>query len=184
MDLGIEPENIIMLVLAFRMDAKQMGFFKLDEWIKGMTYLQCDTIEKLRNKFDLLTTSLTDPTTFKNIYRFAFDFSLENGNRSLDKPTAMALMTLLLEGRWSLFPEFMQFLEQSKFRGMNKDQWYNVYEFSRHVLPDLSNYDEDGAWPVLLDEFVEWYHQQMTSGQPGEVSDCSLDTNSANNCHH
>lgn len=183
MDLGIEPENIIMLVLAFRMDAKQMGFFKLDEWVKGMTYLQCDTIEKLRSKFDLLTASLTDPATFKNIYRFAFDFSLENGNRSLDKPTAMALMTLLLEGRWSLFPEFMQFLEQSKFRGMNKDQWYNVYEFSRYVLPDLSNYDEDGAWPVLLDEFVEWYHQQMTTGQPGEVRDCSLVTNSTS-CSH
>lgn len=37
------------------------------------------------------------------------------------------------------------YLQQSKFRGMNKDQWYNVYEFSRNVLPDLSNYDEDGA---------------------------------------
>lgn len=28
---------------------------------------------------------------------------------------------------------------------MNKDQWYNVLEFSRTVHADLSNYDEDGA---------------------------------------
>lgn len=28
---------------------------------------------------------------------------------------------------------------------MNKDQWYNVLEFSRTVNADLSNYDEDGA---------------------------------------
>lgn len=28
---------------------------------------------------------------------------------------------------------------------MNKDQWYNVLEFSRTVNSDLSNYDEDGA---------------------------------------
>lgn len=68
---------------------------------------------------------------------------------------------------------------------MNKDQWYNVLEFSRTVNADLSNYDEDGActfygflscvhvvfnciyWmtlpslppagPVMLDEFVEWH---------------------------
>lgn len=28
---------------------------------------------------------------------------------------------------------------------MNKDQWYNVLEFSRTINTDLSNYDEDGA---------------------------------------
>lgn len=37
------------------------------------------------------------------------------------------------------------FLQQSKYRVMNKDQWYNVLEFSRTVHADLSNYDEDGA---------------------------------------
>lgn len=37
------------------------------------------------------------------------------------------------------------FPQQSKYRVMNKDQWYNVLEFSRTVHADLSNYDEDGA---------------------------------------
>lgn len=35
--------------------------------------------------------------------------------------------------------------QQSKYKGMNKDQWYNVLEFSRTINTDLSNYDEDGA---------------------------------------
>uniref|UniRef100_A0A4X2L0D8 DCN1-like protein n=1 Tax=Vombatus ursinus TaxID=29139 RepID=A0A4X2L0D8_VOMUR len=52
---------------------------------------------------------------------------------------------------------------QSKYRVMNKDQWYNVLEFSRTVHADLSNYDEDGAWPVLLDEFVEWQKVRQVS---------------------
>ena len=33
---------------------------------------------------------------------------------------------------------------------MNKDQWYNVLEFSRTVNADLSNYDEDGACECLI----------------------------------
>lgn len=36
-------------------------------------------------------------------------------------------------------------------------------EFSRTISLDLSNYDEDGAWPVLLDEFVEWYKDKQMS---------------------
>ena len=33
---------------------------------------------------------------------------------------------------------------------MNKDQWYNVLEFSRTVHADLSNYDEDGACKYII----------------------------------
>lgn len=29
-----------------------------------------------------------------------------------------------------------------------------VLEFGSHIRPDMSNYDENEAWPVLLDEFV------------------------------
>ena len=36
-------------------------------------------------------------------------------------------------------------LQNSKYHVLNRDQWYNVLEFSRTISPDLSNYDEDGA---------------------------------------
>ncbi|RXM30346.1 DCN1-like protein 4 [Acipenser ruthenus] len=54
------------------------------------------------------------------------------------------------------------FARQSKYKVINKDQWCNVLEFSRTINLDLSNYDEDGAWPVLLDEFVEWYKDRQS----------------------
>ncbi|KAM6286128.1 DCN1-like protein 5 isoform 2-T2 [Spheniscus humboldti] len=127
-DIGVEPENIIMLVLAWKLEAESMGFFTKEEWLKGMTSLQCDCTEKLQSKFDFLRSQLNDISSFKNIYRYAFDFA-----------------------------------RQSKYRVMNKDQWYNVLEFSRTVHADLSNYDEDGAWPVLLDEFVEWQKVRQAS---------------------
>ena len=39
----------------------------------------------------------------------------------------------------------MFLFQNSKYKVINKDQWCNVLEFSRSILPDLSNYDEDGA---------------------------------------
>lgn len=52
---------------------------------------------------------------------------------------------------------FLIFLQQSKYKVINKDQWYNVLEFSRTVHADLSNYDEDGACEystfIILERF-------------------------------
>lgn len=38
---------------------------------------------------------------------------------------------------------------------MNKDQWYNVLEFSRIVYVDFSNYDEDGVCKYNVMFFYE-----------------------------
>jgi DCN1-like protein 4/5 len=74
----------------------------------------------------------------------------------MDMETAKAMLQLLLGKHWALYTQFSQFLDQSKYKVINKDQWCNILEFSRTIYNDLSNYDVDGAWPVMLDEFVEW----------------------------
>ncbi|XP_052795758.1 DCN1-like protein 5 [Mya arenaria] len=159
-DIGVEPENIVMLSLAYKLDARSMGFFTLAEWLKGMTEIQCDCIAKIRQKLEYLRSLLEDMVQFKNIYRYAFDFARDKDQRSMDIDTAKAMLTLLLGKKWPLFTSFHQYLDQSKYKVINKDQWCNILEFSRSIFPDLSNYDEDGAWPVMLDEFVDWYKEQ------------------------
>jgi hypothetical protein len=39
-DIGVEPENVAMLVLAWKMNARQMGFFTQQEWLRGLMELQ------------------------------------------------------------------------------------------------------------------------------------------------
>ncbi|NXY81510.1 DCNL4 protein, partial [Alcedo cyanopectus] len=158
-DIGVEPENVVMLVLAWKLDAQNMGYFTLQEWLKGMTSLQTSNFTAVcLNTVGLKCLQLEENKTVMR-----FDIASEKDQRSLDINTAKCMLGLLLGKTWSLFPVFHQFLEQSKYKVINKDQWCNVLEFSRTINLDLSNYDEDGAWPVLLDEFVEWYKgKQMT----------------------
>jgi DCN1-like protein 4/5 len=49
-DIAVPPEDVVMLVLAYKMGAKQMGFFTQSEWTKGLTDLQCDSVQKIQNK--------------------------------------------------------------------------------------------------------------------------------------
>ena len=37
-----------------------------------------------------------------------------------------------------------------------------MLEFSRTVSENLANFDAEGAWPVLLDEFVEFMQAQRS----------------------
>lgn len=165
-DIGVEPENIVMLVLAYKMGARQMGFFSQIEWLKGLTELQCDSPQKVQSKLDYLQNLLSDVNTFKSIYRYAYDFARvsselsdykcpliidlmyclqDKDQRSMDIETAKAMLQLLLGKHWKLYPQFAKFLDQSKYKVINKDQWCNILEFSRTINFDLSNYDIDGA---------------------------------------
>lgn len=74
-DIGVEPENVVMLVLAYKMNARQMGFFTINEWTKGLTELQCDSSTKVQHKLEYLRNLLNDSHTFKGIYRYAYDFA-------------------------------------------------------------------------------------------------------------
>ncbi|XP_068701470.1 DCN1-like protein 4 isoform X4 [Montipora capricornis] len=163
-DLGVDPEDTVMLVLAWKLQAETMGFFTFNEWSKGMLSIDCDSTPKLKARLSGLKSLTSDSVTFKKIYRYAFDFCRNPDQRTLDKETAVTMMHLLLDGSWSLLDNFLDFLQNSKYKVLNRDQWCNVLEFSRSINADLSNYDEDGAWPVLMDEFVEW-HQSKHSPQ-------------------
>lgn len=166
-DIGVEPENVVMLVLAFKMQARQMGFFTKEEWLKGLGELQCDSIQKLQIRLEYLRGLLNEQNSFKLIYRYAYDFARviillvlllyctcysdnillfkDKDQRSMDMETAKAMLQLLLGKHWPLYTQFSQFLDQSKYKVINKDQWCNILEFSRTIYNDLSNYDVDGA---------------------------------------
>ena len=94
----------------------------------------------------------------------------EEDHRSLELDTSKALLSILLGEKWKLLGSFLTYLDhQKQYRVINKDQWYNIHEFSHTIKQDLSNYDPNGAWPVILDEFVEWMEEQNQSDQHNHV---------------
>jgi len=160
-DLDVDPEDVVTLVMAYRLKAKQMGYFSKEEFTKGFEAMGVDSIDKMKKQISKLRVDLDDAATFKNIYRFAFDFAKEDQQKCIDMEMAQGLIGLLLVDRYPLANSFSDFLKQQEsYKGLNIDQWTSLLEFCKAINPDLSNYDENGAWPCVLDEWATWVKEK------------------------
>lgn len=115
-------------------------------------------------------------------YRFVFQFSREGTHKTIGKSyfsisfsmikldvcdglaekdvIAQLLPLVLDEQRAPHLPYFLSFLSSCSQTRITLDQWDSFLLFNHNVHVNLDNWEEGGAWPLLLDEYVEWRHKQ------------------------
>jgi hypothetical protein len=156
------PADPVWLAVAYQCGAKEAGSFTMAEWIQGMRKLPvecgdgCADLAALKKALNALRPRCVGKSDFaKNLYRFAFTYSLEPGVRNLKLEDALVLWELLLKPlHWPLFDHWVSFIS-SRGSVVTKDTWNMVFELATTVHHDLSNFDPAGAWPVAIDDFVE-----------------------------
>jgi len=160
-DAGVDPdkEGAVTLGVAWKLKAKTLGEFSRTEFIDGWTALGCDEIAKMKGEIASIKSSLQSKTSFRDFYRWLFDYIKEDSDRkSIDIEPAIEMMGLVLPPHFTLCDTWIEFLKTPrKEKTISKDIWEQTFEFAKDIKPDLTNYeDEDsgGAWPVLFDEFV------------------------------
>lgn len=106
------------------------------------------------------------PDTFHRFYRFVFHLLKESPTkRHIQVEIAQQAWQLLLAGRFRLLGKWCEFVRQQveHVKVINEDQYSMVLEFSQTVHEDLGNFDDNGAWPWLIDEFVEHLRLRQSS---------------------
>ncbi|KAB1216875.1 DCN1-like protein [Morella rubra] len=156
-DLQVDPQDIVMLVVSWHMKAATMCEFSKQEFLGGLQALGIDSLDKFRERIAFMRSELKDDQKFREIYNFAFGWAKEKGQKSLALDTAIGMWQLLFaEKQWPLVDHWCQFLQARHNKAISRDTWSQLLEFARTVDPTLSNYDAEGAWPYLIDEFVEY----------------------------
>ncbi|CAN4079385.1 unnamed protein product [Withania somnifera] len=92
---------------------------------------------------------------FSRFYDFVFFVCRENGQKNISISKAVTAWKIVLAGRFQLLDHWCNFVEKNQRYNISEDTWQQVLAFSRSVHENLEGYDREGAWPVLIDEFVE-----------------------------
>ncbi|KJA24926.1 hypothetical protein HYPSUDRAFT_200185 [Hypholoma sublateritium FD-334 SS-4] len=159
-DLGVDPEDVVLLAVAFELKSPAMGRWTRAGWIEGWKAIGTDTLPAMQTALERLRDQLaTDPAYFAKVYTHTFDFARAEGQRSLGLETAIALWGLLLphgleggalahsagsddegdeddamDGDAGWPGEYTQwwfdFLTQKGGKGVSKDTWVMVRLFS------------------------------------------------------
>ncbi|GMR61315.1 hypothetical protein PMAYCL1PPCAC_31510, partial [Pristionchus mayeri] len=155
-DLRLDAEDRKVLILAYKMGAQIMCEFSWDEWRKGMRDLKADSVKSLRSRLDKIDAGPKDSSQFKPLYQFAFTYGKNAGQRNLELSTALVYWKILFKDQFPLLPQWEEFMQTRSGKAVTKDTWNLLFDFATSIKPDLSDYDENGAWPVTLDDFVKW----------------------------
>ncbi|CAA6670227.1 unnamed protein product [Spirodela intermedia] len=147
-DVGVEHTDIRMLIVA-----------------GGLKALRSDSIGKLKKALTELEKEVRSPENFSDFYSYAFRYCLtEDKQRSIDIESTCELLDLILGPIYRpQIGKLTDFLKgQSDYKVINMDQWMGFLRFCKEInFPSVDNYDPALAWPLILDNFVEWMQQQQ-----------------------
>lgn len=114
------------------------------------SFLVLEDLQKLMSCLDLMRDS-----EFSNFYDFVFFMCREDGQKNITVSRAIDAWKLVLSGRFRLLDQWCDFVQENQRHNISEDTWRQVLAFSRSVHEDLEGYDPEGAWPTLIDDFVE-----------------------------
>ncbi|PIK54024.1 putative DCN1-like protein 3 [Apostichopus japonicus] len=169
-DLGVNPEEFIVLVLAWKFDAPTMCHFSREGFVRGCRAMHADSIQGIKSKFMDLQSEVLQRSAFKDLYRFTFGFGLDqdSGQRTLPIEIAMPLWKLVFSQRQPpILDRWCSFLLASEIRGISRDTWQMFLNFVETIGDNLSVYDDNEAWPSLFDDFVESEKMKATDSNEG-----------------
>lgn len=164
-DLGVQPDEFVVLLIAWKCQAATMCRFSRTEFVRGCQAMLADSIKSLQGRFPELKAEARGRPEFKDLYRWTYKFGLdsETGQRTLPLDMAISLWRLVFsQNSPPVLERWLEFLEKHlNIRGIPKDTWDMFLNFTEQVGEDLSSYDDTEAWPSLLDDFVEFENDRQ-----------------------
>ena len=157
--IGVDTQEIAAIVISKYMGAEYMGEYKWSEFNKGCKDLGCDSIQSWKAVVPRLREEVKNETKFAEMYKYTFDFAKEKDKRNVDVELACDLWDLLIGSKCQFLEQWKAFVVGKKERGeqlvVTRDTWDLFFDLVKQTRGNIANFEDDGAWPSMIDQFVE-----------------------------
>ena len=146
-------------MVAMHMGNAHMGHVTEAEFIKGCEACGVDSIDKWRGHLPTLRKQLGDKDMQKKMYTFTYAYAeqWEGVKKNVIVEDACGLWPVLLKNKCNFLDKWCAFITKKNTDGklniVTKDLWNMLYEFIESCDGKLEAAEDDGCWPVLLEEF-------------------------------
>ncbi|RGP61770.1 defective in cullin neddylation protein 1 [Fusarium sporotrichioides] len=170
--LKVSIENVELLVALELLQAPAVGIITRKGYVDGWKVTGAGTThqEHAAHLRKLIKSLSSDQALFKKVYRHAFVAGRETDQKALSLENAFVYWEILFTPpgmEWKTSNQdwlqlWKDFLKAKWTRSVNKDMWNMTLEFALKSMSDesLSFWNEDGAWPSVIDDFVEWCREK------------------------
>lgn len=154
-ELHIEWMSFEMFVLMWKLGATRRSVSR-GEWNLTMYDHSITHPLQLRSKIPEWVNDVRQHgEVFTEMYNFLFDFVRDENPRWLDPDKAVAGWKVLLPAS-PIIQQWCSWVKEVKRCGISRDVWQQIWALFS-TTPELENYNLDGKWPSLIDDFVDWY---------------------------
>ncbi|RGP79241.1 defective in cullin neddylation 1 [Fusarium longipes] len=170
--LQVSIEDAELLVALELLQAPAVGIITRRGYVDGWKVTGAGTThqEHAAHIRKLIKSLSSDQALFKKVYKHAFVAGRETDQKALSLENAFVYWEILFTPpgmEWKTpnhdwLQLWKEFLKAKWTRSVNKDMWNMTLEFALKSLSDesLSFWNEDGAWPSVIDDFVEWCREK------------------------
>jgi len=154
-DLGITDEkDPSLIIMMWKLNVNQPTVWEISkEEFLGWKKHGCVDISSMKKKLAAWRAGLKQEDEFKQFYFFIFDY-LREEKKILSLEESMVAWDMLEMGkRWVLWNDWTEFMKGKS--AITRDTWRLFYNFTQQHSQNVSNYDADGCWPSVFDDFVD-----------------------------
>lgn len=172
-DLGVDPSDIVTLVIAWKCGCREMCEWTEEEFVQGLRAMAVTSVRELRPKLNDLRREVlrggspqlpeSGPGSYYDFYMFCHKYAAGKRAHVLPQDQAIQMWRILLTD-WvpsALLGSWIRFLEGNvkEYRNIQKDTWDGIRRFFIAAQKgtfgkDYETYDDSGAWPTSIDDFV------------------------------